>query len=185
MSERYRFDPSLSQFNVRAFATGMLSALGHSPTFAVRGFHGEMHFEGGRVEGMALDLTIQAGSLELLDNVSPADHREIQERMLRDELESLTFPEILYQAEDVPADSISPTEYRLHLGGRLTLHGVTRPRPVEAGLKIFQDGILLSGECPLLLSDYRIKPVTALGGAIKLKDQLHMIFDLFAVLEGS
>ena len=33
---RYRLGPELSQFTVQAFASGMLSFLGHSPTFAVR-----------------------------------------------------------------------------------------------------------------------------------------------------
>jgi polyisoprenoid-binding protein YceI len=183
MSERYRFDPSQSRLTVRAFAAGMLSALGHSPTFAVRDYHGEMRFEGGNVEGLALDLTINADSLELLDKVSEADHREIEERMRRDVLETAAYPDITYQASDVPAEPITQSEYRLNIGGRLTLHGMTHPQLVEAHLKIFQDGILLSGGCPLRLSDYRIKPVTALGGTIKLKDELDIAFDLFSRLE--
>ena len=40
MTTRYRFDPSLSRFTVRAFASGLLSFVGHSPTFAVRQFAG-------------------------------------------------------------------------------------------------------------------------------------------------
>ena len=183
MSERSRFDPSQSRYTVRAFATGMLSALGHSPTFAVRDYHGEMRFEGGKIEGLALDLIIKSASLELLDKVSEADHHEIEERMRRDVLEAVAYPEITYQASDVPAEPIARGEYRLRLGGRLTLHGVTQPQRVEAQLKIFQDGIFLSGACPLRLSDYRIKPVVALGGAIKLKDELHLAFELFSRLE--
>ena len=42
MSEHFQFDPNQSRFTVRAFATGMLSALGHDPTFAVRDFRGAM-----------------------------------------------------------------------------------------------------------------------------------------------
>ncbi|HZY84092.1 MAG TPA: hypothetical protein VFE78_04635 [Gemmataceae bacterium] len=37
---RYRLGPELRQFTVQAFASGMLSFLGHSPTFAVRDFTG-------------------------------------------------------------------------------------------------------------------------------------------------
>ena len=35
---RYRIDPGRSRFTVQAFATGLLSAFAHSPTFAVRDF---------------------------------------------------------------------------------------------------------------------------------------------------
>jgi hypothetical protein len=41
---RYTLDPASSRFTVQAFATGLLSALGHSPTFAVREFTGEWRF---------------------------------------------------------------------------------------------------------------------------------------------
>jgi polyisoprenoid-binding protein YceI len=185
MSERFRFDPSRGRCTVQAFATGMLSALGHSPTFAARNYRGEMSFQEGRIDGLAIDLTIPADSLELLDKVGDADHREINERMRRDVLEASSYPDINYHASDVPAEPIAQAEYWLHIGGQLTLHGVTHSRPVEANLKVFLDAVQLRGECSLLLSDHRIKPVTALGGAIKLKDELYVTFDLVAFLEGS
>jgi hypothetical protein len=34
------------------------------------------------------------------------------------------------------------------------------------------------------MSDHRIRPVTALGGAIKLKDELSLSFDLVGLPEG-
>ena len=42
--EHYAIDPDMSRFTVRAFASGMLSALGHSPTLAVRDFTGKAEF---------------------------------------------------------------------------------------------------------------------------------------------
>lgn len=185
MTERYRFDPSLSQFTAQAFATGLLSSFGHSPTFAVPVFQGELRFEGGQIAGLGLDLTVRADSLVLRDKLSESDQREIEERMRRDVLEVAAFPEITYQAADIPADAIGHGEFRLTIDGRLTLHGVTQPLPVGAVLRIFEDGLLLSGECSLCLSNYRIKPVSALGGTIKLKDELFLAFELFAPLEGS
>jgi polyisoprenoid-binding protein YceI len=185
MTERYPFDPGRGRFTAHAFAAGLLSAFAHSPTFAVRDFHGEIRFEGGRVEGLALDLTVRADSLDLLDKVGASDHREIAERMKRDVLDVADYPEITYQAADVPAEAVAKGEYRLQIDGRLTLHGVTRPQPIDASLQIFRDGFLLSGECSVRLSDYRIRPVTALGGAIALKDELRLAFELFAPLEAS
>jgi hypothetical protein len=42
----------------------------------------------------------------------------------------------------------------------------------------------LRGEFGLHMSEYRIKPVTALGGSIKLKDELKGSFDIAGIPEG-
>ena len=41
---RYRIDVGMSRFTVRAFATGLFSSLGHSPTLAIRDYTGEATF---------------------------------------------------------------------------------------------------------------------------------------------
>ena len=61
------------------------------------------------------------------------------------------------------------------------------PRPSAAELAAFAGsptGHLVDSMNGRGALSYRIKPVTALGGAIKLKDELHIAFDLFSVLEG-
>lgn len=178
MAVRYRFVKDEGRFTVQAFATGILSALGHSPTFAVRDFAGTMHFEREEIRSLVLELTARADSLELLDQVKEADRREITDRMRRDVLASSTYPAITYRSEDVSSDPIAPGRFRVRIGGRLTLRDVTNPHGIDAEVQIFGDGIRLLGESSLRLSDYRIKPVTALGGAIKLKDELKVSFDL-------
>ena len=52
MTTRYKLDPVGSRFTVRAFAAGMFSFLGHSPTFAVTDFGGGVSFEGGTLDGL-------------------------------------------------------------------------------------------------------------------------------------
>jgi len=187
MLVRYRFDPTRSRFTVQAFATGMLSAFAHSPTFAVREFRGELRFEtGGPLpEHLAIDLAIPAGAIELQDRVSPADRREIHDRMRTEVLAESAHAEIEYRAADVPCEPLGRGRYRLRLDGTLSLVGVTSPQPVNAELEIFEDGVRLSGRCSLQLSRYRIKPVTALGGTIRLKDELTLSFALVAWPEGS
>jgi polyisoprenoid-binding protein YceI len=184
MPSRYCFDPGQSLFTVQAFAAGMLSFLGHSPTFAVREFSGGISFEDGTAESLRLQLRIKVDSLQLLDKVSDADRRDIEGPMRRDVLETPRYPEITYEAAKVAADLVGTGRYRLRIGGRLALHGVTRPHPVEAELLVFDDGLRLRGEATLRLSEYRIKPVTALGGTIRLQDELKLSFDLAGLPEG-
>lgn len=184
MIVRYRFDPGLSKFTVQAFATGLLSFLGHSPTFAVRDFAGSLSFEGTPAQGLHLELTVRAGSLELVDQVKPADRREIETTMRTDVLEIATHPEIGYGAVEATAGRTEAGRYHARIAGELSLHGVSRPHRVEAEVVVFPDGVRLRGQSGLRLSDYRIKPVTAVGGTIRLKDELRVAFDIAGLPEG-
>lgn len=184
MTPRYRLDPGESRFTVRAFASGMLAFLGHSPTFAVRDFSGAVRFEGGTADGLRLELNVRADGLALADPVKDADRHEIEGTMRRDVLETAAYPDVRYEADEASAETMAPGRYRVRIGGRLSLHGVTRPHPVDAELLVFDDGLRLRGESSLRVSDYRIRPVTALGGTIRLKDELRLSFDLAALPEG-
>jgi polyisoprenoid-binding protein YceI len=184
MTARYRFDPGRSRFTVQAFATGMLSFLGHSPTFAVADFSGSLSFPGGTLLGLRLELIVMADSLTLLDNVSPADRAEIEGRMRREVLETAAYPEIRFVSEDVTGQTLAPGRSRVRIGGPLTLHGVIRPQVLDAGLTVYDDGIRLAGGSVLRPSEFGIRPVVALGGAIRLKDELRLAFDLAAIPEG-
>jgi polyisoprenoid-binding protein YceI len=180
---RYRLGPELSQFTVQAFASGMLSFLGHSPTFAVRGFTGTVSFEGDTINTMRLELTVRADSLELLDNVRPADQREIEGTMRGEVLETAAYPEIRFASAEVSGEPVARGHFRARIAGQLSLHGVTRPHAVDVEVLLFADGARLRGESGLRLSDYRIRPVTALGGTIRLKDGLKVAFSLAALPE--
>ena len=61
---------------------------------------------------------------------------------------------------------------------------MTRPHSVTAEILVFDDGLRLRGENSLRMSDYRIRPVTALGGTIRLKDELELSFDIVGFPEG-
>jgi len=184
MTVRYQIDPSRSCFTVQAFATGMLSVLPHSPTFAVGEFAGRITLDD-TVESLRLEITVSADSLVLVDKVSAADRQEIESRMRREVLETAANPQVTLQAGVVESERVAAGQYRLRLSGRLSLHGVTEPVDIDAELSVYQDGVRLRGEFPLRLSDYRIRPVTALGGAIKLKNELKLSFDVSAFPEGT
>ncbi|APW62962.1 YceI family protein [Paludisphaera borealis] len=183
MSVRYVFDKRQSQFTVQAFKTGLLSTFGHSPTFAVGDYSGEARFGAGGLASFSLELTVVADSLSLLDRVGVTDRREIESRMRDDVLETRAHPEIRYRAERLADERIAPGRYRIRIGGPLSLHGVTHPHQIDAELTVFNDALQLRGGCALRLSDYQIKPVSALAGAIKLKDELQLTFDLNAPKE--
>jgi polyisoprenoid-binding protein YceI len=183
MTTRYAFDPRQSRFTAQAFATGFLSALGHDPIFTVAEFQGGMVFE---AEGLqALELTVDSRALVLLSDVKPSDRQEIEGRMRRDVLETAAFPVITFQAERIEAHPLAPGRDRVRIEGRLSLHGVVNRHRIEAELRVLDGSVRLLGEFALRMSDFRIKPVSALAGAIKLKDEVRLKFDLLGLKEAS
>jgi polyisoprenoid-binding protein YceI len=177
---RYRIDPSRSRFTVRAFAGGMLSAFAHNPTFAIRGFTGEIEFVPDGIERASLRLQIKADSLELQDDVSAKDQQEIERMMREDVLETSRYPEITFETASVSGAKLGDTQYRLKIVGKLSLHGVTNACTMDAQAWVMPDTLRAQGEFPLRQTDYRIKLVSAAGGTIKVKDELKFSFDIVA-----
>ncbi len=182
---QYRFDAEHSRFTVQAFVTGLFSFVGHSPKFAARDFEGQWLWEPGASEESELKLTVRADSLELIDGVRANDRDEIERRLRQEVLEVSRYPEIRFQSNQITSSRVSDTRYRVHLAGELSLHGVTKPEMIEAEVRVFHDGIRLTSEFSLRMSDFRIRPVTALGGTIRLKDQLQLSFDIAAIQEAT
>ena len=178
MTARYRLDPANSRFTVQAFAAGMLSFLGHNPTFAVGNWAGEVRLDPATAEGAWLRVTARAESLTLLDKVSAGDRRQIEETMWRDALETAAFPEITFESTEVAAGTAAGDERPLRIAGHMSLHGVVRPQQIDARLTVYTDGARLTGEFPLSQSEYRMRPVVALGGTLKLKDLLRVVFNV-------
>jgi polyisoprenoid-binding protein YceI len=177
----YELDSRKGSFTAQAFATGVLATFGHSPTIAVRDFAGEAHFAvaGTSIENARLQVTIQAHSLEVTDDIREKDRREIHRQMYDEVLETDRFPEITYDCSRVSASG-SGGSYWVALNGDLTLHGVTRPLPISARVVISGDTLRASGEFTVRQSDYDIAPVKVAAGALKLKDEVKITFDIVA-----
>lgn len=164
---------------VKVVAKGLLSAFGHSPTLAARGLSGEVEFDPVAPEAALLRLSVRADSLEVVDNnISVTDRREIERKTREEVLEAARYPEIFFQSVNASTERTGEGHYRVRLSGELFLHGVKRTQTIEAGVQVAENCLLAHGESTLRQSDYRIKPVTALGGAIKLKDELEVVFDI-------
>jgi polyisoprenoid-binding protein YceI len=185
MTPRYRFASDLSRFTVQAHAAGLLSFLGHSPTFVIRELSGTVEFEDDLIAKMKLELTVGAGSLAVTDDLKSSDRREIEDRMRAEVLETGAFPQVIFHGAAADAEKLATGRYRMVLDGTLTLHGVSRPYRGAAELTIFPDGLRLMGATALRMSEFGIAPVTALGGSLRLKDEVNFDFDLAALPEAT
>jgi polyisoprenoid-binding protein YceI len=174
--DNYVIDPGISRFTVRAFATGLLSALGHSPTIGIRNFQGEVRVGSDSLEGAGLNLKIDTRSLAVLDQISDKDRREMERQMNEEVLETARFPEIVYEC----ARASGSLGEAITLDGQLTMHGVTRNQPVEVRFHTMGSLLKASGEFTVRQTDYNIKLVSAVAGTLRLKDELKLSFDIAA-----
>jgi polyisoprenoid-binding protein YceI len=176
----YSIDKSSSKFTVRAFATGMLSSLGHSPTFAIRDFNGELAFSPDALSATSLSLKVKSDSLEVMDDIKSKDRQEMESTMNQRVLETAKYPEIAFSTTSVSASQLGESRYQANLNGNLTLHGITRPIAIPTQVTLLGDMLRAGGEFPLLQSNFGIAPVSVAGGTLKLKDEIKFAFDIVA-----
>lgn len=172
--------PRVSRFQVQAFAGGLLSALGHNPTIAIRGLVGEMSFREPGFEDASFILRVDASTLGLVDDVSESDRREIERNMHRDVLETELFPEIVFASTMITVENGAREPYDIRINGNLTLHGQTRLVTLDARITLQGELLRAFGSFTLWQSDFGIRLVSIAGGTLKLKDELVLKFDLSA-----
>jgi polyisoprenoid-binding protein YceI len=172
----YQIDRNASRFVVRAFATGVFSALGHSPTIAIRDFAGEAALE----PEPRLRARVRADSLEVTDDVSSKDRGEMERAMHQDVLQSAKYPEIVYESTGATITPLGEGRWQANVTGNITLRGVTRGQNIAMQVTLMGDMLRANGEFTLLQSSYGIKPVSVAGGTLKLKDELKFTFDVVA-----
>ncbi len=169
----YLIDKSASRFTVRAFASGMLSMMGHNPTIAIRDFTGEANLDPAAPAQASLRIQIRADSLEVADEIGEKDRREIESTMKQNVLETAKYPEIVFESTQATADQVGDGRYKLAINGNLSLHGVTRNASGDrAGDAQRRYAPSLRSRPSILQSNYGIAPVSVAGGTLKLKDEL-------------
>lgn len=132
------------------------------------------------IEQSSMRLVIHSTSLTDNDNIPEKDRIEINRAMHEDVLESISFPEIVYECFGISASKMGEGQYWGTMKGELTLHGVQRSQAIPTRIAIHEDEIKASGDFSVRLSDFNIRPVSAVGGMIKLKDELKFSFDISA-----
>jgi polyisoprenoid-binding protein YceI len=180
----YVLDPGLSRFTAKAFATGLLASMGHNPSFAIRQFAGEAKFATDAPDQSTVRVVAQTSSLELSDQVSDKDRREIERTTRTDVLDASRFPEIVFEASSPSLSKGGEGFYWANITGKLTIRGVTQPQQVSAQVSVNDSQLRANGEFTVRQSSFGIKPVSVAGGTLKIKDDVKVTFDLVANKKG-
>jgi len=177
---RYSIDVAKSRFTARAFATGLLSAMGHNPTLAIREYTGEATFSPGNLEQATIRFTVQSASLTVTDDITQKDRTELENKMRQEVLETTAYPEIIFESSKISPNQLGENTYSVNIAGNLTLHGVNHNETIYAQVTLAGDTLRAFGEFSLRQTDYGIKLVSVAGGTLKVKDEVKVTFDFTA-----
>ncbi len=181
----YRLVPEKSKFTVQAFAEGLFSAFGHDPVIVIREFNGEVEFKPGTYENATFNVTVDPNSLAVSNDVKEKDRMDIERTMREEVLETAKYGEIFFQSNNISVSKLAQGRCRVRIIGDVTLHGVTQKNLwISAEAALSDDSVRAQGDFALKQTDFGIKPYSAAGGTIKLKNELKFSFDIVGEKQG-
>jgi polyisoprenoid-binding protein YceI len=160
-------DAANSTMTVRVYKAGVFAAMGHDHEIAASITAGAVD-----IAARTVEVRVNASALKVQDpKASEKERAEIQSTMLGpDILDAEHHTEIVFRSKG--AESVSEKSWRLH--GDLTLHGQTHPVDVEVN----ETGGHYRGTALLRQTEFGIKPVKIAGGAVRVKDEIRIEFDI-------
>ena len=166
-AQPHQIDVHHSVLTVHVYKEGVFSAFGHDHEIAGEISAGSVDTAAKHVEWHA-----NAASLRVRDpNVSEKDRDEVQKNMVGpDVLDVEHNPEIAFKSTS--AEPMGPDGWSVR--GDLTLHGQTQPVTVEVKVR---DGHY-TGTARLKQTAFGIKPIKIAGGAVRVKDEVRIDFDI-------
>ncbi|MCI0387490.1 MAG: YceI family protein [Acidobacteria bacterium] len=182
----YTIVPSESNFWVFVGKSGLFSALAHDHEIGVKSFNGRVVIpEAGTsagASGGSLEMEVDAPSLVVLDKKpSEEDKKKIFNSMHNEVLESAKFQKITFKSVSVgEVKQTGNDTYSFVVNGDLTLHGVTKQIAVPVAATITPQQLRATGKYTLKQTDYGIKPYSAAGGTIKVKNEVVVNFSIVA-----
>lgn len=178
----YKIVAGESSFWVFVPKAGLLSGFAHDHEIGVKSFTGKIVVPESGASGGSLELDVDATSLAVLDKKpSEDDKKKIANSMHTEVLESAKHPKITFKS--VSVNDLKPTggdAYNFTLNGDLTLHGVTKRIAVPVSLTINAQELRAIGKYTLRQTDFGIKPYSAAGGTIKVKNEITVNFNIVA-----
>ncbi len=172
-------DPAKSLVVIEVRRAGWLPGLGHDHIVASHNLNGYITMADASADlyiplsQLAVDEAELRSKAGFDTQPSPSDIAGTRRNMLEKTLDAEHFPDTLIHVT-------RPDAERRALAVAITLHGMTHSYAVDAKIETLRDGIAVDGKMSLKQSDFGITPLSILGGAIQVKDELALRFHIVA-----
>jgi hypothetical protein len=175
----FRVDPGRSLVVIRVFRAGSLARVGHDHVVASHDLRGYVAPDAGRadlyvrLDELVVDEPELRAQAQLATHPSAEDIAGTRRNMLN-ELEADRFPFALIRIAGNGAKGDEP------LSVAISLHGATRSVEVPVTLATAGDELSVSGKMTLRQTDFGVKPLSVLGGALQVEDEVQLAFTIRA-----
>jgi polyisoprenoid-binding protein YceI len=169
-----------SSFTVFVAKDGALARLAHDHNMGVKTFSGKVTIQNNNPSASTLELDADARSLVILDQISAKDKAEITNNMNNSVLESAKFPKIAFRSTSISNFTQNGTNASFTVNGDLTLHGATKRIAIPVNVAQSGASLRATGTYMLRQTDFGIKPYSAFLGAIKIKNEVVIKFNIVA-----
>ena len=178
----YTIVPAESNFWVFVGKSGLFSALAHDHEIGVKSFSGRVIVPETGAGAGSLEMEVDAKSLVVLDKKpSEEDKKKIFDSMHNEVIESAKHQKITFKSVSVgDVKQTGNDAYSFVVNGDLTLSGVTKRIAVPVAVTITPQQLRAAGKYTLKQTDYGIKPYSAAGGTIKVKNEVVVNFNIVA-----
>jgi hypothetical protein len=177
----FQIDAARSVVVIEGHRTGSLSRVGHEHVVASHVARGYIAPKEGRadlyvsLDRWIVDEPVLRAEAGFDTKPSEADIAGTRENMLVRVLEVERYPFALVTVSDVVPDAENST---VQLA--MTLHGITRTTRIPIQLRIQNDEIAVNGSFVVKQTDFGIAPLSILGGAIRVDDEINLRFQIRA-----
>jgi polyisoprenoid-binding protein YceI len=160
-------DTSRSTVTVHVYKTGLFAGLAHNHIIKAPVASGTID-----KERRTVTLAFNVADLQLADTEgSESDHKEIDGTMKGPKvLDAAQFPLITFSSKGM--DAVGQDTFKVT--GDLKLHGVVR----EVIVPVSSSGGTYKGRVAVKQTDFGVTPVTIAGGAVRVKDEIEIIFEI-------
>ena len=175
--------PESSEITILVDKAGAFGFAGHVHHVATRGasIRGEVRVVEKEPARSSVRVEVDARQLQVTGEGEPQqDVPEVQRTMQMKVLEVERYSQILFESRRLEVVRRTADGARLRITGDLTLHGVTREQTLEADVRLAPDRLRAEGELTIRQTDFRIEPVSAAAGLVKVADRLKVHFAIEA-----
>ena len=161
-------DVEHSTLTVLVYKSGLFSAFADNHVISAPLAGGSISEEA----PLSIELTVRSADLRVLDpGLAPERRAEVQVRMLGSEvLDVAKFPEITFASTTIESAGTD----RWQVTGRLTIHGQMR----LIAFSVVRLNGKYRGDVIIKQRDFGVKPIKLAGGAVKVKDELKVQFEI-------
>ena len=175
----FRIDPARSLVVIEARRGGSLARIGHDHVVASHDVQGYVAPEDGRS-----DLYVELVRL-VVDEPPLRAEAGFDTRPSQEDIDSTRKNMLkVLEAERYPFALVGVTRAGkagdAKMNASITLHGMTRAYPIPLRIDATPEEIKVTGRLVLNQTDFGIVPLSILGGAIQVQDEMRMRFDIRA-----